>query len=84
IHQQNLINSGILPVYFLKNEDYDQIDLYDELEFIDVLNIVPNKNIIVRNKTKMIEFEVGQYCTDEQIQIIKNGGLLNTIRLNQK
>ncbi|MEG1462643.1 MAG: aconitate hydratase, partial [Anaerorhabdus sp.] len=53
IHQQNLINSGILPVYFLKNEDYDQIDLYDELEFIDVLNIVPNKNIIVRNKTKM-------------------------------
>lgn len=84
IHQQNLINSGILPVYFLKNEDYDQIDLYDELEFVDVLNIVPNKNIIVRNKTKMIEFEVGQYCTDEQIQIIKNGGLLNTIRLNQK
>ncbi len=84
IHQQNLINSGILPVYFLKDEDYDQIDLYDELEFVDVLNITPNKNIIVRNKTKMIEFEVGQYCTAEQIQIIKNGGLLNTIRLNQK
>lgn len=84
IHQQNLINSGILPVYFLKDEDYDQIDLYDELEFVDVLNITPNKNIIVRNKTKMTEFEVGQYCTAEQIQIIKNGGLLNTIRLNQK
>lgn len=84
IHQQNLINSGILPAYFLTDDDYNKIDLYDELEFVDVLSIEPNKLLTVLNKTKNYEFKVSHTCTEEQIQILKNGGLLNTIRLNQK
>jgi len=37
IHMANLINNGILPLTFVQPEDYDTIDLLDELTISDAL-----------------------------------------------
>lgn len=84
IHKQNLINSAIIPFTFVDEADYDQIELLDELEILDIENLEVGKTYQVKNKTKDTVFEVKQDLTEEQIQIIKNGGLLNTIRLSQE
>ncbi|MEF9967514.1 MAG: hypothetical protein RR766_03295, partial [Longicatena sp.] len=82
IHQQNLVNSGIIPATFIHSQDYDKIQLLDELEFVDVLQLKIGQPMYVKNKTQNFEFEVNHGLTDEQITIIKNGGLLNTIKQN--
>lgn len=79
IHRQNLINSGIIPFIFKDPKDYDDIDLLDELIIDDCLNIKPNTNIKVINKTKNNEFSINNNLNEEEIDILKNGGLLNTI-----
>ena len=79
IHRQNLINSGIIPFIFKDPKDYDDIDLLDELIIDDCLNIKPNTNIKVINKTKNREFSINNNLNEEEIDILKNGGLLNTI-----
>ncbi len=80
IHQQNLINSGILPLVFDNTSDYDSIDLLDELEVVDIVNLEANKTYKVLNKTKNKEFVVKHDLSLEQIEIIKIGGLLNKIK----
>lgn len=79
IHKQNLINSGILPLYFNKDEDYESIDLLDEL-FIEDSSILNSECLTVINKTKNKKFVVKHDLTSTQIMIIKNGGLLNAIK----
>ena len=79
IHRQNLINSGIIPFIFKDPNDYDDIDLLDELIIDDCLNIKSNTNIKVINKTKNREFSINNNLNEEEIDILKNGGLLNTI-----
>lgn len=80
IHQQNLINSGIIPTVFENPHDMDAIDLLDELEFVDVANLEVDQPLVVNNKTKGTSFNVVHNLTREQIDTIKNGGLLNTIK----
>ncbi|MGI6578960.1 MAG: aconitate hydratase [Saccharofermentanales bacterium] len=82
IHKQNLINSGIVPLLFVNNPDYDSIDLSDELEIVDIENLAVGEQYTVLNKTKNSQFKVAHDLTAEQIEIIKNGGLLNTIKKN--
>ncbi len=84
IHKQNLINSAIIPLLFINNDAYEKIDLLDELEILDIENLAINQTYKVYNKTKDFTFEVKHDLSEEQIQIIKNGGLLNTIKLSQK
>lgn len=83
IHQQNLINFGIIPATFINPNDYELIDLLDELEFVNVINLEVDKPIEVINKTKKYNFTVNHNLTSEQIEIIKQGGLLNWIKSKQ-
>lgn len=83
IHQQNLINFGIIPATFINPNDYELIDLLDELEFVNVINLEVDKPIEVINKTKKYNFIVNHNLTSEQIEIIKQGGLLNWIKSKQ-
>jgi len=80
IHKQNLINNGILPLRFLNDADYDSVSLLDELEIVDVQNLEAAKNLTVRNRTSGTVFTAANDLTEEQVHLIRCGGLLNAIR----
>lgn len=84
IHKQNLINSAIIPLIFEDKNDYQSIDMLDELEIKDIENLKSGQIYTVLNKSKETSFKVGHDLSDEQIEIIKNGGLLNTIKLQNQ
>lgn len=83
IHQQNLINAGIIPFVFEDETAYDEIDLLDELEIIDVLNLAPERSFVVKNLTKGTVFTVCHTLDEDQVAIIKAGGLLNKIAASE-
>ncbi len=81
IHMANLINSGIIPMIFENEADYDSIDLNDELLIENAIEQVKNaKTIVVKNLTKNTQFNVNVTLSDRQVQMILAGGLLNYTR----
>ena len=79
IHRQNLINSGIIPFMFENGQDYDDIELMDEL-FIGDLSNLNNTTLINNSNEKQIKLKTD--LTRREIEIIRAGGLLNTIKNN--
>jgi len=82
IHKNNLINNGIVPLTFKDSNDYITIDAFDELEIRDVMSHINSNEIIVLNKTKSLKYTMNLDITERQVNMLKNGGLLNMIRLN--
>ncbi len=78
IHEQNLVNNGILPLLFIDEKDYEDIDLLDELVINNLFEL--SDKIEVFNKTKNSSYYVTHDLSDEQKEIIRDGGLLNSIR----
>lgn len=66
IHKANLINNGILPLVFEREEDYDSIDEMDELVIENVLNQVEIGKIDIINKTKGIKYKTLLEATERQ------------------
>ena len=79
IHQANLINFGILPCLFQDENDYDRIEEEDVLVFDHLQELLPNSTLTVYNATKDFYFAVSLPYNEEQITILKNGGLLNSL-----
>lgn len=77
IHMANLINSGILPMVFKDEADYDKIDLNDILEIKDARSQVLGDVIKVENKTKGYTFDTLLNVSKRQRQMLLHGGLLN-------
>ncbi len=78
IHMANLINSGILPLVFKDEADYDKIDAGDELVITDSVNKVLGKTeFTVEDKTKGFSFAVVLDASDRLKEVIVDGGLLN-------
>lgn len=78
IHSANLINFGILPLVFAREDDYNRIDLEDTLEIKGLINrLDKNEAIIVVNKTKNLEIPMTCNLSLRQKEIVKAGGLLN-------
>ncbi|MDI3310743.1 MAG: aconitate hydratase [Thermoanaerobacterium sp.] len=85
IHKANLINSGILPLTFANEDDYDKIDEGDVLKIADAVNQVMSKDkIVVENVTKGYKFEVDLNVTDRNREILIEGGLINYVRKKDK
>ncbi len=83
IHMANLINSGILPLVFKDEADYDKIDIGDELVIEGTIDKVLGKTgFTVTDKTKGIEIEVILETSDRLRQVIVAGGLLNYTKQN--
>jgi len=83
IHMANLINSGILPMTFENETDYDSIDMNDELLIEDAIEQVKKAGtVIVKNLTKQSEFSAKLSLSDRQVQMILAGGLLNYTKVN--
>ena len=80
IHRQNLINNGVLPLVFEDANDYENISQQDILEIKDVLNIKKETPLEIYNHTRQISFMVHHNLTDKEIEMIKDGGLLNHLK----
>jgi aconitate hydratase len=77
IHLANLVNFGILPLIFNDAQDYDKIQLGDEL-FIEGASRALNQPVIhVKNLSRECGFDVSHSLTLRQIEIVQCGGLLN-------
>ena len=78
IHRSNLINSGILPMIFVHEADYDGIDQGDQLAIDDVAaQIQAGDILIVRNVTKGQSIPVKVSLSPRLKEILLAGGLLN-------
>ena len=85
IHTANLINFGIIPLTFKNEGDYNKIDQGDDIEIPDIKESVKNKEtLIVKNKTKGIEFEVNYNLSDRQREIVLAGGTLAYMKEKSK
>lgn len=78
IHRKNLINFGMLPLYFVSAGDYDAIDPEDVLVIHRVREAIRHgKELEVTNKTKGRSFKVTHDLSDEELQMVLHGGLIN-------
>ncbi|EOR26531.1 MULTISPECIES: aconitate hydratase [Clostridium] len=80
IHKANLINNGIIPMEFEAEVDYDKIGLLDELVIEDIKSALVNGKTIVKNLTNGSLFNVYINLTEKEINVIKSGGRLNSVR----
>lgn len=77
IHWQNLVNFGILPLVFADRNDYLHIEQGDVLKIENLLQGLEAKEIVVRNVTKNKTFKTTHYLTVRQIDILREGGIIN-------
>ena len=77
----NLINSGILPLVFENEADYDTIDLMDELTIENAeKQIAAGEKIVVKNLTKNKEYTTILTVSERQKEMLYAGGLINFIK----
>lgn len=78
IHRSNLINAGIIPMTFVNEDDYNSIDMYDELIIENAVSkIKSNNEFIIKNNNKNSNIAVKVDLSERQVEIILAGGLLN-------
>jgi aconitate hydratase len=84
IHMANLINNGILPLTFVQPEDYDAINLLDDLSIAEapeqIKALAAGENLVVLNRTTGRTFEFSLPLSPRQVEILLCGGLLNYTR----
>ncbi|MHB8065785.1 MAG: aconitate hydratase [Ruminiclostridium sp.] len=81
IHMANLINSGIVPMTFENETDYDAIEMNDELTIEDAIKQIKKADtIVIKNLTKNTQFNAKVSLSDRQVEMILAGGLLNYTR----
>ena len=77
IHKANLINSGIIPMVFECDEDYEKISLEDELEICDLYNGLIENRVIIINHSKNESFYARVELSPKEVDVVKAGGKLN-------
>ena len=81
IHRDNLINFGILPLFFENPEDYDKLDQNDRLEINGLLECLQtDQPVTIKNITKGYEFRTLTRMTVRERATVQAGGLLNYTR----
>jgi len=81
IHWQNLVNFGVLPLTFRNRSDYERIDQGDTLVLENVHEAIESgPEVEVWNKTKDESCATEHDLSDRQVQVIKEGGLINLKR----
>ncbi len=80
IHKGNLVNHGVIPMLFEDPAAYDSIDQMDELEIDNLLDQIPTRRVTVRNVTKHFEFDVRLDLTDNEVEVILQGGQLRFLK----
>jgi len=84
IHAANLVNFGILPLVFVRSEDYGFLDKQDEV----ILASIPaalgqNAKLLLRNTTKAKDISLRYELSERQKKIVQAGGLLRHATLTR-
>jgi aconitate hydratase len=78
IHRANLINAGIIPLEFADENDYNNIELGDNLAIENIREQIASGSVIeIINKSKNLTIKANCVLTERQKDIILAGGLLN-------
>ncbi|MPN18813.1 2,3-dimethylmalate dehydratase small subunit [bioreactor metagenome] len=77
IHKANLINSGIIPMVFECDEDYEKISLEDKLEICDLYNGLIENRVKIINHSKNESFYAKVELSPKEVEVVKAGGKLN-------
>ncbi|MDP9750525.1 MULTISPECIES: aconitate hydratase [Thermoanaerobacter] len=85
IHKANLINSGILPLTFVDEKDYENIEVGDVLKIENAVEQVKRGGrITVKNQTKGTTFEVNLDVSDRNREVLIAGGMINYVKSKNK
>jgi len=78
MHKANLINSGIIPLTFSCESDYDRISADDSLTLKNISNAVSSSDrAVLVNNSKNEEYELCLDLSERARQILLAGGMLN-------
>ncbi|MCC0662233.1 aconitate hydratase [Clostridioides sp. ZZV14-6154] len=77
IHKANLINSGIIPMEFCDEKDYENLSLLDSLEIPNILDNLDSGVLEVKNLSKGTFFKVKVELSSKEVDVLKAGGKLN-------
>lgn len=83
IHQTNLKKQGVLPLTFVKPDDYEKIQRDDKLTFLDLDKLAPGKNVDVEINHadgSKENITAAHTMTEDQILWFNAGSALNLIR----
>ncbi len=79
---QNLVNFGILPLEFVKKEDYDAIAENDLIRLEAVLeSLKSRRNLVAVNETRNQTYELKHSLSDRQVKVVLAGGVINYFRM---
>ena len=76
IHTANLINAGILPLTFVQESDYDELNQDDELVLSDIFAGLASGTFTLYDKTNSKKYVVNGKFTARQQNILKAGSML--------
>ncbi|NQT82294.1 aconitate hydratase [bacterium] len=84
IHKANLVNFGIVPLTFVKETDYGEVQQDDLLEVPGIREALAKRKdrVMVSNLTRNKTFAAAISLTPREADIVLAGGLLNYTRLH--
>jgi aconitate hydratase len=80
IHEQNLVNAGILPLTFVNADDHGRLKLGDVLRVADIHAAVGRGHDMVVTVNGKEEIPCRHNMSARQIEIFRAGGLVNWFR----
>ena len=81
IHEQNLVNFGVLPLTFADPDDYDRVDQGDELAIEKpAAQIQSGRDVMVENRTKRESYTCTHALSSRQVQLVVSGSLIAFLR----
>lgn len=86
IHETNLKKQGMLGATFVNEADYDKIQEDDTINFIDLAQFSPGKNLtveLVHADGSKDQIEVAHTYNAQQIEWFRAGSALNLIKLQE-
>jgi aconitate hydratase len=80
IHKNNLINHGVIPMLFENPQDYEKIDLRDDIEIDNLIDDMKKRKITIINKTKGVVVNAILDISDDEMETLLCGGQLSYIK----
>ena len=81
IHQQNLINFGVLALTFVNPSDYDDIQAGDVLRLTDLKRALADRDqLFTDNITQGTKLQVSCDMTPRQVEFFLRGGVINWMK----